>query len=84
VWPVYMADNLTAICELIVWTSEILVISQPHRPPRFVTETALLLFCLVFIVCNVSIIDCVALCAVFCSCVVLFCVISVFLCYVLL
>jgi hypothetical protein len=40
-------------------------IPQPCRPPGPVTGIALF-FCVVFIVCNVSFIVCVALCAVVC------------------
>jgi hypothetical protein len=43
----------------------ILDISQPYRPPRSVTEIALLFFSVVFIVCNVSFIACMALCGLF-------------------
>jgi hypothetical protein len=53
-------------------------------PPQFVTGTALL-FCVVFFVCNVSLIVCVALCAVFCLSLVCFlCDMCIFECCVLL
>jgi hypothetical protein len=42
-WLVRTADNLTAICELIVYTMWILNISQPYRPPQPVTRITLLL-----------------------------------------
>jgi hypothetical protein len=51
----------------------ILYISEPYRPPRSVTGIGLFI-CILFFVCNVSLIVCVALCAVFCLSVVLFCV----------
>jgi hypothetical protein len=35
--PVLRADNLSAICESIVYKMWILNISQPYRPPRPVT-----------------------------------------------
>jgi hypothetical protein len=56
-------------------------VSQPYRPPRPGTGIALLLLTLL-IVCNVSFIVCVALCAVLFERGVLFCVIFVFLCVV--
>jgi hypothetical protein len=40
------------------------------RPPRPVAEIALLFVCVIFILCNVPRIACVALCAVFCLSVV--------------
>jgi hypothetical protein len=39
--PVCRANNLAAICELIVQQSGIFNISQPYRPPRPVTGIAL-------------------------------------------
>jgi hypothetical protein len=58
----------------------ILDISQPQRPPWPVTAIALLFFfffCVVFMVCNVSFIVCVALCVILCD-------VHIFMCYVLL
>jgi hypothetical protein len=57
----------------------ILDITQPYRPPRTVREIASL--CVVFIVCNVSLIVYVTLC-VFCLSVVCYFVLCVFLCVV--
>jgi hypothetical protein len=58
----------------------ILNISQPYRPPPACYGDSLT-FCIVFIVCNVSFIVCVALCAVFCLAVVCYFVSCVLLHY---
>jgi hypothetical protein len=66
--PACKVDSRTAICEPIAWTTWDLDNSQLHRPPWPVAGICLL--CVVYIVCNVSFIVDVALCAVFCFSVV--------------
>jgi hypothetical protein len=58
--------TITRLCR----QCEILNISQAYRPPQPATGIALQFFSVLFIVCTVSFIVCVALCAVFCLSVV--------------